>query len=995
MGKSRQSKTPPHPIVRRYWAEQLVRLRRADEDQRSAASQRRARIDPNPHQIDAVMFALRRVREGGCILADEVGLGKTIEAGLVIAQLLAEGARRILVILPKPLLGQWRTELFDLFGISAHEGDRSLQGDGVFLVGREFAGGERGAIQLRQAEPFDLCVIDEAHEIFAGIYKRYDRTGFYDPDSTEAVLAHRVRDSLGRTPVLLLTATPIQNTLTELWGLVQYVEPTGTLLGSLATFREVFCEPGANDRVLAPGQAEELRRRVNVVLQRTLRRQAQDFLERKFVKRRARLFEYHMSPAEKSLYDDVEDYLLEPDLCAFQGRQRRLLLIGFHRRMASSLRALAASLSNVADRLRKMLRGEAIEGGVAIEEFAGDLEDDELPALEDDVAAAATLGPERIRAELARVESFIERANRLPSDTKARRLVDAVRDVLERGRRGDGSGRVVIFTESLTTQRYLEELLLSADLGLEPEGLTLFRGVNDSARARQALERWQREIGDKMPAAQRPSPDVAVRLALVHEFRHHSRVFISTEAGAKGLNLQFCDTIVNYDLPWNPQRIEQRIGRCHRYSQERDVTVINFLAADNEAERLTFQILSEKLELFGTVLSASDAVLYEPGSEASQTLVTALGAVCETQMGRIHHRARSRDDITSGLRELSQSLDAERQRFEAAQQRMAYLIESRFDDSVRQVFRRIADQLPNTLAELDDAIERVVTGYLAALGVRFELRHDQQRRLLWFAASDSLPHEWREGGMMAIGHSKDVEDVEPLHPGHGLVRAAVDEARTATARPFSVRLCPTRDDEAALAPCRGRRGRLIVTKIRYGGFEPVDRLLVTALLDGEVDPLAAGLPDALLRAEPEDVPPFDPPLAIDAQDIEDAVDEAVFCDQAAVARAEQDRFDRAMQQLERYADDQALVLRRRLHELQRRLEEAQGRHAAAAGADARARAEEQIRQLEEQLALLDARRRQLETRQDAEYQRWRDQVHQRRFAPPTHQQILDVEFIVA
>src|ERR1043166_9548946 len=106
----RISLTVPHPIQRRYHAEQLVRLRRADEEERYAASQRQGRIDPNPHQIDAVIFALKRIPEGGCILADEVGLGKTIEAGLIISQLMADGMRRVLLIVPKSLLGQWQTE---------------------------------------------------------------------------------------------------------------------------------------------------------------------------------------------------------------------------------------------------------------------------------------------------------------------------------------------------------------------------------------------------------------------------------------------------------------------------------------------------------------------------------------------------------------------------------------------------------------------------------------------------------------------------------------------------------------------------------------------------------------------------------------------------------------------------------------------------------------------------------------------------------------------
>ncbi len=114
------------------------------------------------------------------------------------------------------------------------------------------------------------------------------------------------------------------------------------------------------------------------------------------------------------------------------------------------------------------------------------------------------------------------------------------------------------------------------------------------------------EEGAPFPPGSRPSREVAVRLALVHEFRTRSKVLVCTEAGAKGLNLQFCETVINYDLPWNPQRIEQRIGRCHRYSQQRDVTVVNFIARDNEAQQLTFEILSQKLDLFGKVLDASD-----------------------------------------------------------------------------------------------------------------------------------------------------------------------------------------------------------------------------------------------------------------------------------------------------------------------------------------------------------------------------------------------------
>src|ERR1700759_4450144 len=143
------------PFQHRVLTEDLIRIRRPDDRERYAAAQRQARIDPNPHQIDAVIFALRRLREGGCILADEVGLGKTIESGLVIAQSRAEGAQRILLIVPKSLIGQWQNELLTLFGIEARENETNFFAPGVYPVAREFAGSERGATPLGAAPPFD------------------------------------------------------------------------------------------------------------------------------------------------------------------------------------------------------------------------------------------------------------------------------------------------------------------------------------------------------------------------------------------------------------------------------------------------------------------------------------------------------------------------------------------------------------------------------------------------------------------------------------------------------------------------------------------------------------------------------------------------------------------------------------------------------------------------------------------------------------------------
>lgn len=979
----------PHPIRRRYLAEQLVSLRRADEQQRYAASQRQGRIDPNPHQIDAVIFALKRIPEGGCILADEVGLGKTIEAGLIIAQMRAEGsASRVLLVVPKPLLGQWQDELYRLFGIQAKEPDLeagAFSHHGVFLVGREMAGSERGSAVLRETEPFDLCVIDEAHEVFSNIYRRYDKFGDYRSDSSEARTADRVRSFLRNTPVLLLTATPIQNNLTELWGLVQYVEPTGTLLGNLQTFRDVFCD--GDDRKLAQGQGEELRRRIEIVVQRTLRRQAQEFLERPFVGRCAQIFEYSMTPQEKSLYDDVTAYLLEPQLFAFRGNQRRLLLIGFHRLMGSSIPALTTSLRKVAQRLNNMLSADGPDReSLALLE---DLEDEE-----DDLSGviAATEGddppdPALVEVELQRVRAFVNRAESLARDSKADKLLDVMRVIRERP---PERRRVVIFTESLVTQAYLQDLLMARG-GYKAQDITLFRGTNDSDRASQALERWQIEVGQSLPPYQRPSRTVAVRLALVHEFKTRSEVFISTEAGAKGLNLQFCDTIINYDLPWNPQRIEQRIGRCHRYSQEHDVTVINFLAADNEAQRLTFDILIRKLDLFGKVLDASDVVLHEPSTEAPETLAGALGSDFEAKLRRIYERARTLNEIEDEIRRLREQMDEERKNFEQTWARTAGLIETRFDQRVKQVFRRLKADLPEGLAEFDQGTDRLITGFLAACEVPYVRSPVGGHVRFELSPSNRLPDGWKDGGVIVVGRARDLENADPLHLGHPLVRAAVDEARAATERRFSVVWILDDSAPRMLKVSKGKKGRLVLTRSRYEGFERVDRLIPVAVVEGEPSPLDLESARWLLEHEPNDQP--DPVVAESLGDaLDDAVEEVVFKDQAEVLDHERERFERNVEQVEKYVEDRILVLKRRLGSAVVALRGAEDKRDSALGADARNVAERRVQKVQQEIEELEGETRRLQNREDPDYERWLNQVHLRRYRPPETTRILDVDF---
>ena len=471
-----------------------------------------------------------------------------------------------------------------------------------------------------------------------------------------------------------------------------------------------------------------------------------------------------------------------------------------------------------------------LDGGDAGEtvaaEFLHDLEE------EDDTGAGGAgmtttevppaLDAKAVRDELERVQDLPSDApGALPRDSKAASLVQAVRMVMERpaDRR-----KVVIFTESLTTQDHLRGLLLE-QTELRDEDITLFRGNNDSPRAREALDMWRDANGH---GAQAPSASVAVRLALVDEFRRRSTVMISSEAGAKGLNLQFCDTVINYDLPWNPQRIEQRIGRCHRYGQKRDVTVINFLARDNHAQRLTFDILSTKLDLFGDVLDMSDVVLQTPRSDASQELVSALGPDFEGQLRRIWERARSVTEVEEELRRLGESIEGRRQALERVRERTVGLIETGLDNSVREVFRRIRSDLTAELATFDKELERLLTAYLDATEVPWSADERDERRLVHIGASVHLPTALAGGMSVAVGGSTG-NGIDTLHLSHPLIAAAVAEARDA-GTDYRVRFELGVTAPRALRERRGRRGRLALTRIahrrfRAGGSAARDRSL--------------------------------------------------------------------------------------------------------------------------------------------------------------------------
>lgn len=590
----------------KYYAHELQRSYANDHVGKLAGLLFDAQVEPKPHQIDAALFALQTPYLPGVILADEVGLGKTIEAGIVITQFWAERRRRILIIAPSSLRQQWQQELSEKFLIPSQLLDSKMkdtqlsrtaqQGTDVLICSYDFALRHEESL-LRQ---WDLVICDEAHRL---------RNFYTGRNKAPEAISHIVR---GAHKTLLLTATPLQNRLEELYGLVSVFAPD--YFYSLSAFRERYVKTAGG------GDNDDLAERVAAISKRTLRRDADKYIH--FTKRLPMTVEFMPSPEEIDLYDRVNDYLQRDELYAFSKSQRHLTSLIIRKRLGSSTYAVSSTLSLVANRLQEEL-GAGIRrdgrGGFVLAGFVDDdLTDEELEALSGGITPSTqktSFGPEsevgfgsgvldEMRAEVAELRELAGMARSITVNQKAVKLNEALDKGFERLRQLGAPEKAIIFTDSTKTQEYIARSLLASGRG---EGLVLFNGSNNSPESGEIYRNWlaANKDGDVItgiPAADR-------RKALVDYFRDHGRVMIATEAAAEGINLQFCSMVVNYDLPWNPQRVEQRIGRAHRYGQKYDVVVVNFSNKGNLAEARILELLATKFHLFESVFGASDEVL--------------------------------------------------------------------------------------------------------------------------------------------------------------------------------------------------------------------------------------------------------------------------------------------------------------------------------------------------------------------------------------------------
>lgn len=619
------------PHQTQYFAWQLTRRLSSDDEDKLTGAIMDAQIDLNPHQVDAALFAFKNPLNRGVLLADEVGLGKTIEAGLIIAQKWAERKRRILIIVPANLRKQWHQELQEKFGVeglilesaSYNRVKKSGRknpfdiGEGLIICSYQFASAKADDIRMI---PWDLTVIDEAHRL-RNVYKKTNK------------IAKTLKDALAPTVKVLLTATPLQNSLLELYGLVSILDEK--VFGDLDSFRNQY------GRINDPQTFASLKQRIAPVCKRTLRQQVQAYVS--YTRRIPLVQTFTPSSDEQRLYGLVSEYLRRPELHALPSGQRQLISMVMWKLLASSSFAIAGALGSIVARLERTLEkaepddqqvvGEIQADYEALEETAEEWEETEPDLPQDE--------RESIQAEIDELKGYKNLAENIRHNSKGDALLTALNVGFEKLEQLGANEKAIIFTESRKTQNYLLELLSNSQ---HKNGIVLFNGSNSDQRAREIYQQWlsQHQGSDRITG----SRTADTRAALVDYFRDRGRIMIATEAAAEGVNLQCCSLVINYDPPWNPQRIEQRIGRCHRYGQKNDVVVLNFIDLTNEADRRVYELLDQKFNLFNGVFGASDEVL---GAIES-------GVDLERRIKQIYQTCRESEQINSAFQQLQLEL---------------------------------------------------------------------------------------------------------------------------------------------------------------------------------------------------------------------------------------------------------------------------------------------------------------------------------------------------
>lgn len=787
----------------KLFAHQLSRRHSVGDSEKLASTLLDAQVDLNPHQVEAALFAFKSPFSKGAILADEVGLGKTIEAGLLLSQKWTEGKRRIIIIGPANLRKQWSQEIEEKFFLptmilEAKNYNRMIK-DGVrnpfdqkviVICSLQFAA--RHAEEL-MITPWDLAVIDEAHRL-RNVYR------------TDNKIGKALKSALSNAPKVLLTATPLQNSLMELYGLVSIIDDYA--FGDAKSFRAQYA------RITGEPQFLQLKERLQPICHRTLRRQVLEYI--RYTNRIPITQEFVPTEDEQVLYDMVSDYLRRPALNALPSSQRTLMTLIMRKLLASSTFAIAGALDSLARKLERQLKDDReLRNNLEASETEGEDEiaadfdgfEEEAEEWSDDDAEPELLTPDDIAAienEIDDLRGFRDLAVSITQNAKGQALLRALKAGFEKAEELEAAQKAIIFTESRRTQEYLLNLL--SENGFDGK-LVLFNGSNSDPQSKSIYEKWlaENKNTDKVTG----SRTADMRAALVDHFRKRAQIMIATEAAAEGINLQFCSIVVNYDLPWNPQRIEQRIGRCHRYGQQHDVVVINFLNKNNAADQRVYELLAEKFHLFSGVFGASDEVL---GAVES-------GVEFEKRVVGIYQNCRTTDEIETA--------------FERLQEEMASSIDETMQDTRKKLLENFDAEVHDRLkVNLDEAKEYV----------------NRYERLLWQLTKHELGrHADFNDGYLTFTLKKPVDGIEVPLGGYYLTKSGLEGHRYRLGHPlakYSVDRASSRNlngavitfdysswpqKAASLEPLVGKSGVLTVNKLSITGVDAQDHIIFSGV----------------------------------------------------------------------------------------------------------------------------------------------------------------------
>jgi adenine-specific DNA-methyltransferase len=868
----------------KYFAHDLTRRCAPDSVEKLAGAVASAQVDLNPHQVDAALFAFKSPLSRGALLADEVGLGKTIEAGLVLSQKWAERKRRILVITPSNLRKQWYQELTEKFFLpcrlleaksynaAIRQGQfRPFESSEIVICSYQFAKSKAADVH---AQPWDLVVIDEAHRL-RNVYK------------PQNVIANTLKMALAGKDKLLLTATPLQNSLLELFGLVSFIDEH--TFGDLKSFREQFANVN-QEQVF-----QTLKARLKPICHRTLRRQVTSYIP--YTRRLPLVEEFTPEESEDRLYQLVSDYLQRDNLQALPASQRALMTLVLRKLLASSTFAIAGALTTISNRLKAKLHKQAPAESLveeldqdyeALEETAEEWDEDEPVELLTDSDRKA------IEQEIADLDAFAALAASIDHNAKGKALLKALAIAFDKAREIGAEQKAIIFTESRRTQSYLLRLLADSPFA---EGIVLFNGSNTDDRSKRIYNEWlERHQGSDRVTGSRSAD---MRSALVDYFCEQGRIMIATEAGAEGINLQFCSLVVNYDLPWNPQRIEQRIGRCHRYGQKHDVVVVNFLNRKNAADQRVYELLSEKFQLFEGVFGASDEVL---GAIES-------GVDFEKRIAIIYQTCRRPDEIQSAFNQLQLEMSLE---ISESMTRTRQKLLENFDDEVREKLR-VRDE--DTKAHLS-RYERLLMQL-----TQHELNDNATFRDDYSFILDSCPFPGEIPlGLYELPRRSGEAHLYRLN--HPLAEALLAQAKARDLPPAEIHFDYGQHDGkvSVLEPLIGKSGWLMLSLFSVESLDQAeDHLIIAAVTDeGQAleEAVAARLltlPGSLTGAAR---------MNSDVAQLEANIQKRQVSIQRIISERNARFFEDEAEKLDGWADDLKVGLEREIKELDRQIKEA-------------------------------------------------------------------------